>query len=83
MSHTAADASEAGLDGRLALGPAATARAERVRAVLLVASFALLLLVGLALPHAAAPDLGHEGLVVDGVALGPLREVVERGEPRR
>ncbi|WP_156971590.1 hypothetical protein [Knoellia flava] len=61
MSHTAADASEAGPDGRLALGPAATARAERARAVLLVASFALLLLVGLALPHAAAPDLGPRG----------------------
>ncbi|MDT0212361.1 hypothetical protein Q9R29_00560 [Rothia sp. ARF10] len=61
MSHTAADASEAGPDGRLALGPAAVARAERVRVALLVASFALLLLVGIALPHAAAPDLGPRG----------------------
>ncbi|MFW5472946.1 hypothetical protein ACOCJ5_06540 [Knoellia sp. CPCC 206450] len=61
MSQPAADASEAGPDGRLALGAAATARAERVRVALLVASFALLLLVGLALPHAAAPDLGPRG----------------------
>ena len=61
MSHAAADAGEAGPDGRLALGVAATARAERVRVALLVASFALLLLVGLALPHAAAPDLGPRG----------------------
>lgn len=34
---------------------------ERVRHVLLVLSFGLLLLVGLTLPHAAAPDLGPRG----------------------
>lgn len=52
MSHTAADATRA-----FALGRAG----ELTRRGLLVASFVLLLLVGLALPHAAAPDLGPRG----------------------
>lgn len=47
MSHTASDA-------------AAPSR-ERVRQGLLVVSFVLLLVVGLTLPHAAAPDLGVRG----------------------
>ncbi|WP_148232395.1 hypothetical protein [Janibacter sp. HTCC2649] len=50
MSHNASDASDV-----------AGVTRERVRLGLLVASFALLLVVGLSLPHAAAPDLGPRG----------------------
>ncbi|WP_147063657.1 hypothetical protein [Knoellia locipacati] len=57
MSHTASDADGGGPLSRLALGPTG----ERARLGLLLVSFALLLVVGLALPHAAAPDLGPRG----------------------
>ncbi|WP_404386619.1 hypothetical protein LL946_08620 [Knoellia locipacati] len=65
MSHTASDAEQGRAPSRLALGGAGELihgrLGGRVRAVLLAASFVLLLLVGLALPHAAAPDLGQRG----------------------
>lgn len=57
MSHTASDAGGGGPLSRLALGPAG----QRTRLGLLLVSFALLLVIGLALPHAAAPDLGPRG----------------------
>ncbi|MFC7485272.1 hypothetical protein ACOCJ7_02015 [Knoellia sp. CPCC 206453] len=50
MSHNASDA-----------GDRAGVTRVRVRLGFLVASFALLLVVGLSLPHAAAPDLGPRG----------------------
>lgn len=62
MSHTASDAGGlAGADltgGQTLLGDLVR---DRVRQGLLVVSFALLLVVGLTLPHAAAPDLGPRG----------------------
>ncbi|CAN7231727.1 hypothetical protein [Knoellia sp. LjRoot47] len=57
MSHTASDADAGEAPSGLALGHTG----EVARRGLLLASFALLLLVGLALPHAAAPDLGPRG----------------------
>ena len=57
MSHTASDASVVAPTASLATGRSG----ELARRALLATSFALLLVVGLALPHAAAPDLGPRG----------------------
>lgn len=76
MSHTASDATVRPGEG--ARGPVSAFALGRAGGlthhVLLVAAFALLLLVGLALPHAAAPDLGPRGWapgVLVPVTLGP------------
>lgn len=55
MSHTASETAEVARD------PAHDLGRERVGQGLLVVSFVLLLVVGLTLPHAAAPDLGPRG----------------------
>ncbi|WP_353952084.1 hypothetical protein V6K52_01190 [Knoellia sp. S7-12] len=61
MSHTASDAGDFARDtGDIARSSDGLVR-DRSRLGLLVLSFALLLVVGLTLPNAAAPDLGPRG----------------------